>query len=72
MESDVRSLILEQCGLAHCNLRAPPILLYAALSLKHYGDFFSDQYERKAIQTLLRRFHESCTWSIRDLLGRFE
>ncbi|PNY27938.1 Uncharacterized protein TCAP_02134 [Tolypocladium capitatum] len=72
MESDVRILLLELCGIALCNPASPPALVQAAMAIGMYGDFFTDQYERQAIRTVVEKYRDTHAWPVQRLLRMFQ
>ena len=71
MENQVRQLLLEQCGIALCNPASPPALVHAAYGIQLYGDFFTDQYERRAIRGVVERYRDTHAWPVERLLNMF-
>lgn len=67
----MRLLILELCGIALCHLACPPALLNAAIGIQLYGDFFTDQYERKALRGVLESYRDTHAWPVQKLLDMF-
>lgn len=72
VENEVRTLLLELCGIALCNPASPPALVQAAIGIGMYGDFFTDQYERQAIRTVVERCRDTHAWPVRRLLQMFQ
>jgi hypothetical protein len=70
-ENEVRQLILELCGIALCHPASPPALVNAAMGVQLYGDFFTDQYERRALRGVLERYGDAHAWPVQKLLDRF-
>ncbi|PHH89504.1 hypothetical protein CDD83_5947 [Cordyceps sp. RAO-2017] len=72
VENEVRVLLLDLCGIALCNPASPPALVQAALGIGMYGDFFTDQYERQAIRTVVERYRDAHAWPVQRLLEMFQ
>lgn len=72
VESEVRQLLLELCGIALCNPASPPALVQAALGIGMYADFFTDQYERQAIRGVVERYRDAHAWPVQRLLDMFQ
>lgn len=70
-ENEVRQLILELCGIALCHPASPPALVNAAMGVQLYGDFFTDQYERRALRGVIERYGDAHAWPVQKLLDRF-
>lgn len=71
MESDVRTLMLELCGIGLCHSSTPPAILNAAFIIQLYGDFFTDHYERKALKVVIEKYRDIHAWPSRELLDMF-
>lgn len=71
VENEVRLLLLEQCGIGLCNPASPPALVHATFGIQLYGDFFTDQYERRAIRTVVERYRDTHAWPVQRLLDMF-
>ncbi|POR32204.1 Uncharacterized protein TPAR_07581 [Tolypocladium paradoxum] len=72
VENEVRILLLELCGIALCNPASPPALVQAAIGIGMYGDYFTDQYERQAIRTVVERYRDTHAWPVQRLLQMFQ
>lgn len=63
MESEVRQIILDICGVAfHHRKRCPPALVNSAIAITLYGDFFTDQWERDALKSIIDDFSSVRAW----------
>lgn len=72
VENEVRLLILDLCGIALCHLASPPALVNAAIGIQLYGDYFTDQYERKALRGVVERYRDAHAWPVQKLLDMFK
>lgn len=71
MESEVRRLMLELCGIALCHASSPPAILNAAFVIQMYGDFFTEQYERDALRGVVDKYREINAWPSQKLTEMF-
>ncbi|CAG9953519.1 unnamed protein product [Clonostachys rosea f. rosea IK726] len=71
MESDVRALILELCGISLCHPSSPPAILNATCIIQLYGDFFTDPYERQALKRVAEKYRDVNAWPSRKLMDMF-
>ncbi|KAK9446242.1 ARCA-like protein [Metarhizium brunneum] len=71
VENEVRLLLLEQCGIGLCNPASPPALVHATFGIQLYGDFFTDQYERRAIRMVVEKYRDTHAWPVQRLLDMF-
>lgn len=65
-------MLLEQSGIALCNPASPPALVHAAFGIQVYGEFFTDQYERRAIRTVVEKYRDTHAWPVQRLLDMFQ
>ena len=72
VETQVRALILELCGIALCHPSSPPALLKAMFGIQLYGDFFTDQWERNALRGVVERYRDARAWPSRRLMQMFQ
>jgi hypothetical protein len=70
-EGQVRTIVLDLCGIALNHPETPPALLNATLAIHLYGDYFTDSYERKALKGVLRRLKDTCAWPVPEALKAF-
>ena len=71
VESEVRRLILELCGIALGQPSSPPAILNAAFIIQLYGDFFTDQWERDALKKVVDKYRDINAWPSRKLTEMF-
>ncbi|KAI6778574.1 uncharacterized protein J7T54_003325 [Emericellopsis cladophorae] len=71
VESDVRGIMIQLCGIALCHPGSPPAILNAAFVLEMFGDFFTDHYEREAIKKVVERYRAQHAWPARKLVDMF-
>ncbi|KAI1340554.1 hypothetical protein F5Y15DRAFT_423000 [Xylariaceae sp. FL0016] len=64
-ESSVKSLILDLCGIAVHHTDSPPNLVNAALGIAAYGDYFTDEWERKAVAEVVEQLQRQHAWPVR-------
>lgn len=67
----MKLLILELCGIALCHPASPPVLVNAAIGIQLYGDFFTDQYERQALKSVVEKYRDTYAWPVKRLLDMF-
>lgn len=64
-EHQVRSHILQLCGLAMHHLGSTPNLVTAAVGIMLYGDYFQDPWERAALLRVLDEWKSKHAWPVR-------
>lgn len=64
-EHQVRSLVLQLCGLAMHHLGSTPNLVTAAVGIMLYGDYFQDPWERAALLRVLDEWKNQHAWPVR-------
>lgn len=64
-EHQVRSHILQLCGLAMHHLGSTPNLVTAAVGITLYGDYFQDPWERAALLRVLDEWKSKHAWPVR-------
>ncbi|KAH8759824.1 hypothetical protein F5883DRAFT_647726 [Diaporthe sp. PMI_573] len=64
-EHQVRSHVLQLCGLAMHHLGSAPNLVTAALGIMLYGDYFQDPWERAALLRVLDEWKSKYAWPVR-------
>ncbi|KAL6915458.1 hypothetical protein FSST1_006953 [Fusarium sambucinum] len=72
IENQVRQMILDLCGISLCHPGCPPALVHAAFGMELYGDFFTDEYERKALRGVVDKFRDARAWPVQNLSRIFE
>ncbi|OBS25995.1 hypothetical protein FPOA_06525 [Fusarium poae] len=72
IENQVRQMILDLCGISLCHPGCPPALVHAAFGMELYGDFFTDEYERKALRGVVEKFRDARAWPVQNLSRIFE
>ncbi|KAI5456740.1 hypothetical protein BGZ63DRAFT_428849 [Mariannaea sp. PMI_226] len=72
IENQVRQMILDLCGISLCHPACPPALVHTAFGMELYGDFFTDQYERKALRGVVEKFRDARAWPDRKLSSMFQ
>lgn len=65
-------MILDLCGISLCHPGCPPALVHAAFGMELYGDFFTDQYERRALRGVVDKFRDARAWPVQNLSKMFE
>jgi hypothetical protein len=75
-EAQVRSIILNLCGIALNHLRVQPCLVNAVIAITLYGDYFTDHEEREALVGIINRTRDLHVWQMKKpyqtLLRRWE
>ncbi|OAA59408.1 hypothetical protein ISF_06343 [Cordyceps fumosorosea ARSEF 2679] len=71
VENEVRMLMLDLCGIALCHPACAPALVNAAIGIQLYGDYFTDQYERLALRSVVEKYRDAHAWPVRRLLEMF-
>ena len=72
IESQVRVMVLDLCGIALHHPRCLPALVNAVIGLHLYGDFFTDQWEREALVSVVNRFKNARAWPLPKGLRMFK
>ena len=70
-EAEVRRTILNLCGIAIHRPSCPPSLVNAIMGVLLYGDFFTDEWERRALADIIERFQNVKAWPLPELLRSF-
>ncbi|ODM22537.1 hypothetical protein SI65_00125 [Aspergillus cristatus] len=61
-ESQVRSIVLNVCGIALSHLRCQPALVNAVIAITLYGEYFTEQEEREALVGIVERTRGLRAW----------
>ncbi|KAL3476562.1 hypothetical protein BJX99DRAFT_258307 [Aspergillus californicus] len=65
-EAQVRSIVLNLCGIAVDNVsRQVPALVNAVISIMLYGEYFIEQLERDALVNIIERTKDMHAWPLR-------
>ncbi|KAJ5679913.1 hypothetical protein N7462_008157, partial [Penicillium macrosclerotiorum] len=65
-EAQVRSIVLDICGIALCHIsRVQPALVNAVIAIKLYGEYFTNQEERDALVGIIDMTSDICAWPMR-------
>ena len=64
-EAQVRSLVLNVCGIAVNHLRIQPALVNAVIAITLYGEYFTNQEERDALVGIINRTKDIHVWPMR-------
>lgn len=67
-EAEVRKTVLELCGIAVHRPSCPPALVNAIMGILLYGDFFTDEWERRALVSVVESFRAAKAWPLPDSL----
>ncbi|KAF7557546.1 hypothetical protein G7Z17_g551 [Cylindrodendrum hubeiense] len=70
-EGEVRSLVLDVCGMALQHPGTAPAIVSAALAIQLYGSYFTDPWERKALRGIVQRFKDKRAWPVPKALQIF-
>jgi hypothetical protein len=70
-EAEVRRIILDLCGTATNRPSCPPALVNAIMGILLYGDFFTDEWERRALNSVIEMFQDTKAWPLPDALRSF-
>jgi len=70
-EAEVRRIILELCGIAMHRLTCPPTLVNAIMGILLYGDYFTDQWERRPLANVIKNFLDIKAWPLPGALRSF-
>ncbi|KAJ5125181.1 hypothetical protein N7476_010473 [Penicillium atrosanguineum] len=54
-EAQVRSIVMNLCGIAIHHLKVQPCMMNAVIAISLYGDYFTDQGERNALIGIINR-----------------
>ncbi|KAH7157326.1 hypothetical protein B0J13DRAFT_541523 [Dactylonectria estremocensis] len=71
-EGEVRSLVLDVCGIALQHPGTPPAMVNAALGIQLYGSYFTDPWDREALKGIVQRFKEKRAWPVPKALQLFK
>ncbi|KAK9623552.1 hypothetical protein V6Z94_004457 [Aspergillus fumigatus] len=75
-EAQVRSIVLNLCGIALNHPRVQPCLVNAVIAITLYGDYFTDHEEREALVGIINRTRDLHVWQMKKpyqtLLRRWE
>jgi hypothetical protein len=69
-EAQVRSTVLEICGLAIDHPRIKPALVNAVIAITLYGEYFTDPVERDALVDIIKRTKDVHAWPIYQKVQR--
>ncbi|KAL4861235.1 hypothetical protein BDV12DRAFT_191214 [Aspergillus spectabilis] len=64
-EAEVRSFVLELCGIALCHRQIQPALVNAVIAITLYGEYFTDQEDRDALVGIISMTSDIRAWSMR-------
>lgn len=64
-EAQVRSIVLNLCGIAVNHLRVQPALLNAVIAITLYGEYFTNQEEREALVGIINQTKDIHVWPMR-------
>ncbi|KAH8693255.1 hypothetical protein BGW36DRAFT_437195 [Talaromyces proteolyticus] len=64
-EAQVRSIVLDICGIALCHLRIQPALVNAVIAITLYGEYFTNQEERDALVSIIGMTSDIRAWPMR-------
>ncbi|KAJ5156841.1 hypothetical protein N7492_009644 [Penicillium capsulatum] len=64
-EAQVRSIVLNLCGIAVHHLRVQPALLNAVIAITLYGEYFTNQEERDALIGIIDQTKDIHIWPMR-------
>ncbi|KAJ5083031.1 hypothetical protein N7532_012074 [Penicillium argentinense] len=64
-EAQVRSIVLNLCGIALNHLRIQPALVNAVIAINLYGEYFTDPDERDALVGIIDRTKDIHAWPMR-------
>ncbi|KAH6981690.1 hypothetical protein BKA56DRAFT_584309 [Ilyonectria sp. MPI-CAGE-AT-0026] len=70
-EGEVRSLVLDVCGIALQHPGTPPAMVNAALAIQLYGSYFTDPWDREALRGIVQRFKDKRAWPVPKALQTF-
>ncbi|KAJ9268289.1 transcriptional regulator family: Fungal Specific TF [Paecilomyces variotii] len=62
MDSNIKSMVLEICGIAVSNRQCPPSLLTATIAITMCGDRFTDAHEQQALLDVLIETDQDNAW----------
>ncbi|XWX00422.1 hypothetical protein V2A60_008442 [Cordyceps javanica] len=71
VENEVRMLMLDLCAIALCHPSCAPALVNAAIGIQLYGDYFTNEDERRALRGLVEKYRDAHAWPVRRLLEMF-
>lgn len=70
-EAVVRRTILDLCGTAMHRPACPPALVNAVMGILLYGDYFTDEWERRALARVIEKFQDVRAWPLPEVLRSF-
>ncbi|KAL3458160.1 hypothetical protein BJX64DRAFT_280042 [Aspergillus heterothallicus] len=71
-EAEVRSIVLEICGIALCHRQIQPALVNAVIAITLYGEYFTEQEERDALVGIITMTSDIRAWSMRKPYERLK
>ncbi|KAL3482843.1 hypothetical protein BJX62DRAFT_250222 [Aspergillus germanicus] len=71
-EAEVRSIVLEICGIALCHRQIQPALVNAVIAITLYGEYFTDQEDRDALVGIISMTSDIRAWSMRKPYERLK
>ncbi|KAJ0413629.1 hypothetical protein BJY00DRAFT_321785 [Aspergillus carlsbadensis] len=72
VEAEVRSIVLELCGIALCHRQIQPALVNAVIAITLYGEYFTDQEDRDALIGIISMTSDIRAWSMRTSYERLK
>lgn len=64
-EAQVKSIVLNLCGIAMSHLRVQPALVNAVIAITLYGEYFTNPEERTALVDIINRTKDIHAWPMR-------
>jgi hypothetical protein len=71
-EAEVRSIVLEICGIALCHRQIQPALVNAVIAITLYGEYFTDPEDRDALVGIINMTSDIRAWSMRKPYERLK
>ncbi|KAL2850505.1 hypothetical protein BJX68DRAFT_266711 [Aspergillus pseudodeflectus] len=71
-EAEVRSIVLEICGIALCHRQIQPALVNAVIAITLYGEYFTDQEDRDSLVGIISMTSDIRAWSMRKAYQRLK
>ncbi|KAF3053336.1 hypothetical protein E8E11_011172 [Didymella keratinophila] len=71
VEAEVRRIILELSGIVMHRSTCPPTLVNAIMRILLYGDYFTDQWEGRALADVIKNFLDFKAWPLPGALRSF-
>jgi hypothetical protein len=71
-EAEVRSIVLEICGIALCHRQIQPALVNAVIAITLYGEYFTDQEDRDSLVGIISMTSDIRAWSMRKAHQRLK